>query len=209
MTNLAISFRRTLQVTGDKPGDLSDIIVRVGFPEPDPVPGGDFRALVAIEGFDQPYSRHFYGVDELQAFLAGCSIVPQILPTLAPAGSRFTWLGSADLGFPAMSAEPSYECTFSPADGRPPRNLSVKVHHPERVDDGWTVLVQLLDHSTWKAIERHEKAETWAKALERGAAAVPAFLAAYVDEHNGGVLEDASGPSCSIGPRSDPAPAVP
>lgn len=52
---------------------------------------------------EQGYSRHFHGVDELQAFLAACWIVPQILPALAPAGAKLRWLGDDDLGFGASS----------------------------------------------------------------------------------------------------------
>nr|WP_104986633.1 trypsin-like serine protease [Sorangium cellulosum] len=36
-----------------------DVVVRVWLPERDPAPGGDFRALVEIDGFDEPYSRYF------------------------------------------------------------------------------------------------------------------------------------------------------
>jgi hypothetical protein len=71
----------------------------------------------------------------------------------------------------------------------------VKVHHPERVDGGWRVLVALIDGETYDRTERIEKAETWPKALERAAAAVPELLAAYVDAHGGGALEDPPGPS--------------
>jgi hypothetical protein len=92
-------FTRTLQMTVTGTSEVRDIVVRIGLPEPDPAPGGDFRVLVAIDGFDQPYSRHFHGVDELQALLAGCWIVQQILPALAPSGARLTWLGEEDLGF--------------------------------------------------------------------------------------------------------------
>lgn len=97
---------RTIQMTLAGSSDVHDIVVRIGLPERDPAPGGDFRVLVEIEGFDQPYSRHFHGVDELQAFLAGCWIVPQVLTALAPAGARLTWLGDDDLGFGTPSATP-------------------------------------------------------------------------------------------------------
>ena len=99
-------FMRTLQMTVAGSSDVRDIVIRIGLPEPDPVPGGDFRVLVEIDGFDQPYSRHFHGVDELQAFLEGCRIVPQILPALAPAGAALTWFGGEDLGFGASAATP-------------------------------------------------------------------------------------------------------
>lgn len=95
---------RALQMTMAGSNDVRDIVVRIGLPERDPVPGGDFRVLLEIDGFDEPYSRHFHGVDELQAFLAACWIVPQILAVLAPAGTRLQWLGGDDLGFGSSSA---------------------------------------------------------------------------------------------------------
>lgn len=97
---------RTLGMTLPGSNDVHDIVVRIGLPEPDPLPGGDFRALVEISGFDEPYSRHSYGVDELQAFLAACWIVPPILATLAPTGAKLRWLGDDDLGFGTSSATP-------------------------------------------------------------------------------------------------------
>jgi hypothetical protein len=86
--------------------DVRDIIVRIGLPERDPIPGGDFRVLVEIDGFDEPYARYFHGVDELQALLAGCWIVPQMVAVLAPAGAKLTWLGDDDLGFGTFSTTP-------------------------------------------------------------------------------------------------------
>lgn len=106
MNSTQRSFTRTLQMTAAGSTEVRDIIVRIGLPEADPLPGGDVRVLVEIDGFDQPYSRHFHGIDDLQAFLAGCWIVPDILPVLAPAGAKFTWLGGDDLGFGAASSTP-------------------------------------------------------------------------------------------------------
>ncbi|WP_433926804.1 DUF6968 family protein [Sorangium cellulosum] len=100
------ALTRTLQMTLAGSSDVHDVVVRVWLPERDPAPGGDFRALVEIDGFDVPYSRYFCGVDELQAFLAGCWTVPQILTMLAPAGASLTWLGEGDLGFGTSSAIP-------------------------------------------------------------------------------------------------------
>lgn len=99
-------LKRTLQMTVPGSHDTRDIVVRIGLPEPDPVPGGDFRVLVEIDGFDEPYSRYFHGVDELQALLAGCWTVPHVLAALAPVGARLRWLGEDDLGFGAPSASP-------------------------------------------------------------------------------------------------------
>jgi hypothetical protein len=99
-------LKRTLQMSLAGSNDIRDIVVRIGLPERDPLPGGDFRVLVEIEGFDKLYARHFHGVDELQALLAGCELVPQILAALAPAGARLTWLGGDDLGFGPSASTP-------------------------------------------------------------------------------------------------------
>jgi hypothetical protein len=71
------SFARTLQMTSLGSGEVRDLIVRIGLPERDPAPGGDYRVLVEIDGLDPSYSRYFHGVDEIQAMLAGCWIVPR------------------------------------------------------------------------------------------------------------------------------------
>ena len=99
-------FIRTLQMTTAGSNDVRDILVRIGLPEPDPLPGGDFRVLVEIDGFARPYSRHFHGVDQIQAFLAACWIVPDTLSMLAPPGAGFTWFDGDDLGFGASSSTP-------------------------------------------------------------------------------------------------------
>ncbi len=104
MNDTPRSFTRRLQMTAAGSSEVRDILVRIGLAEPDPLPGGDFRVLVEIDGLDQPYSRHFHGVDELQAFLAGCWIVPDVLGVLAPPGAKFTWFGEDDLGFGTSSA---------------------------------------------------------------------------------------------------------
>ncbi len=93
------SFMRTLQMTVARTSDVRDIVVRIGLPGRDPAPGGDFRVLVEIDGFDEPYASHIHGVDELHAFLSGCWLVTEILPALIPNGARVSWLGDENLGF--------------------------------------------------------------------------------------------------------------
>lgn len=90
---------RTLQMAPAGAGPSRDIVVSIGLPEPDPVEGGDFRVSVEIDGLDRAYSKYVHGVDELQAFLEACWLVPQVLSALAPAGAKLTWLGDDDLGF--------------------------------------------------------------------------------------------------------------
>src|SRR5262245_49240196 len=81
-------FTRALQLIPAGASPAREILVRIGLPERDPNAGGDFQVLVEIEGFDQPYSRHFHGVDEIHAFLEGCRIVPSILTALASSQQR-------------------------------------------------------------------------------------------------------------------------
>ena len=111
-------FTRTLEYMLPGAEESRSITVSVSAPEPDPLPGGDFRVLVEITGFAKPYKRHYFGVDEIQAILLGLRIVPVLVQSMAEPGSRITWLGSEDLGFwnspyedeatlPAAEPEPS------------------------------------------------------------------------------------------------------
>jgi hypothetical protein len=90
---------RTLEYTLPGSEEPRSITVTVSAPEPDPLPGGDFRVLVQITGVAKPYRRHHFGVDPIQALLLGLRIVPELIQSLAEPGSRVTWLGSEDLGF--------------------------------------------------------------------------------------------------------------
>ncbi len=92
-------FTRKLQCTLADQTTVLDVVVSIGLPEPDPLPGGDFRVLVEVTGLDEPYARYFHGVDGLQAFLESCWLVPEILPSLIPRGARLTWFGDKGLGF--------------------------------------------------------------------------------------------------------------
>lgn len=99
-------FVRRLELKSADPVDSREVVVRIGLPERDPLPGGDFRVLVEVSGLEEPYSSFVHGVDELHAFLSGCWMVTEILPALAPKGSQVTWLGQDDLGFGAARKGP-------------------------------------------------------------------------------------------------------
>jgi len=90
---------RTLEYTLPGAEEPTSVTVAVGVPEPDPLPGGDFRVLIEITGFAKPYKRHHFGVDPIQALLLGLRIVPDLIQSLAEPSSRVTWLGNEDLGF--------------------------------------------------------------------------------------------------------------
>lgn len=90
---------RTLEYTPPGAAAPSRIEVTIGAPEPDPLPGGDCRVHVEIAGFAEPYARHFFGVDPIQALLLALGTVPDVIASLAGPGARVTWLGAEDLGF--------------------------------------------------------------------------------------------------------------
>lgn len=92
-------FTRKLALTLAGSAEPHEVVVHIGLPERDPIPGGDFQVLVEITGLDEPYTSRIHGVDELHAFLSGCWLVAEILPALVPTGARLTWLGDEDLGF--------------------------------------------------------------------------------------------------------------
>ncbi len=94
-----LKFTRHIQLTFDGSPEVREVIVHIGLPERDPLPGGDFRVFVEIIGLDEPYTSHIHGVDELHALLSGCWQVTEILPALIPNGARLTWLGDESLGF--------------------------------------------------------------------------------------------------------------
>jgi hypothetical protein len=99
MTDKAPLLTRKLAYSPQGTEILRDVTVSIGAPEPDPNPGGDFRVLLEIAGFDDPYAKHFCGVDEIQAMMMALWIVPDVVRSLAGRGARVTWLGSEDLGF--------------------------------------------------------------------------------------------------------------
>lgn len=101
----ASPFRRTIRCAPLDQAQAHDIVVTIGLPEADPLPGGDYRILLEIAGLKEPYSHHVHGVDPLQAFLECCWLVSEILPSLAPKGACLTWLGNEDLGFWKRAAE--------------------------------------------------------------------------------------------------------
>lgn len=90
-------FVRTIQCAHPAHATPWDVVVTIHLPEPDPLPGGDYRVLLQIAGLGEPYSHHVHGADPLHAFLECCWLVSEILPSLAPEGSRLTWQGSENL----------------------------------------------------------------------------------------------------------------
>jgi hypothetical protein len=80
-------------------GEVRPVLVRFGRPEPDPLPGGDWRCAFQVTGIGDDGVEHAFGVDAVQALqLAFVAVGAR----LYAAGARLgiTWLGMSDLGFP-------------------------------------------------------------------------------------------------------------
>jgi hypothetical protein len=89
-----------------------------------------------------------------------------------------------------MFSEPSHAWQLTPTEGGEPRKLRMRLGLPERRDERWAVLLTLTDCKTWGTVERRVETATWPDAMERAAAAVPAFLREYADQLGGGTLEE-------------------
>ena len=93
-----MTLTRELEYTPPESDTPRTVRVSVGVPEPDPLPGGDFRVRVEIVGFDDAYAKYTFGVDAIQALILALGTVPDVVHALA-GGGRVTWLGYDDLGF--------------------------------------------------------------------------------------------------------------
>lgn len=180
------------EATGARP-----IRVHIGMPEPHPDHG--WQCTITIAGFEQPYSRPLYESDAVGAMSTALAIAPFLLRTFVAHGGRLTYQGSEELGFPVLLSQPEYCCRLRPANGSEPREISVRIGHPER-RDGWSVLMVSTEDATWDRIEKRIHGNTWSQALERAAATVPSLLQEHVDRAGGGVLEEVDGeaPACRI-----------
>ena len=93
------------------------VAVRIGRPVPDPEPRGDWLCPIQFVGFRRAGLsgvQPILGVDALQALVLALGHIQLELSALqddlhTSGRARLTWLGSADLGFPAI---------FPPREGR-------------------------------------------------------------------------------------------
>jgi hypothetical protein len=81
-------------------GSVRPIIVRFGRPEPDPLPGGDWRCPFQIAGTRNGGVQFAFGVDAVQALQLAFVAVGVLLFAADGPRQRITWLDTADLGFP-------------------------------------------------------------------------------------------------------------
>lgn len=167
--------------------------------------GTDWSCRLRIAGFDEPYSMRFHQVDPIGAMLAAMAVAPAVLRSLMQHGGRLTWLGLEDLGFPLLSA-PTQDWQLNPSDGGPPRRLSIRIGHPERIGEQWSALVTAIDYGRgdesddYTTLERRAQGPTMARALELAAGLAPSLLQELVDKAGGGALVAADdAPACGLG----------
>ncbi len=188
------------------PGSTEATPIRVSFGTPETHPEYDWTCRITIEGFPHKphYTRLMYGTDAVSAMAAALSVMPYLLRASYPRGGRLTWRDQEELGFPYMLSEPRQDWEFTPANGGEPRKLTVRVGHPEWVEETWTALVSCVDFANWKAEEKRVEGNTWPLTLERAAATATALLNEYVQGAGGGTLKEIKPDAAREADTSDP-----
>jgi hypothetical protein len=104
-----IAERLIVAVSGD--GSRTDVVLRVGKPAPDPLPGGDWGCPWQIAGLGDEAVDVTFGVDSLQALLLAVYAVRVTLAERADrAAVRLDWFGVPGLGLqvdPELSPPPA------------------------------------------------------------------------------------------------------
>jgi hypothetical protein len=109
----AVAERRVEAVAED--GSRTSVVVRIGRPMPDTLPGGDWYCPRQIVGLGEESVAASFGVDSLQALLLAVYALRLDLAERAEAASvRLDWLGQPDLG---LRVDPNPHL-LSPPGGR-------------------------------------------------------------------------------------------
>ncbi len=89
---------RRLEWAGGAPA--GEVVVRVGRPVRDPLPGGDWLCPIQIAGMYGDAVRVAYGVDAVQALILAFQMLDADLRAgQRAAGRALLWLEQTDLGF--------------------------------------------------------------------------------------------------------------
>jgi hypothetical protein len=92
-----VAERQVEAVAAD--GTRAPVVLRLGKPRPDPLPGGDWLCPGQILGLGDETVRASFGIDSLQAFLLSVYGMRLTLRERAAAASvTLDWLGQPDLG---------------------------------------------------------------------------------------------------------------
>lgn len=98
----AVFAERELEARGKNAIESRPVLARIGQPEPDPEPGGDWRCPLQIVGIGDEEIFYANGVDSVQALQLGFLIMGIRLEDLCADGLELSWLGDSDLGFPLV-----------------------------------------------------------------------------------------------------------
>ena len=79
------------------------------------------------------------------------------------------------------------DVTFTPADGTPPRTITIRIGTPVRGERSWTARVEVVAGDDSHAWTCH--GEDWAQVLELSTYNIPAYLHGIVDRAGGGTLD--------------------
>jgi hypothetical protein len=169
------------------PGLAESVPVRVCIGAPESTPEGNYQSTLSIEGLEFPYDEPFKEVDPLGAVLEAATMARFLLIMLTKGRGRLTWRGSHDLGFPLLTP-PKHSWYFSPANGDGWQTIAITIAPPQKIGDRWASLVTFEGPRGRE--ERWIQGETWAQALERGAAAVPAILQEFAEKAGDGEITD-------------------
>jgi hypothetical protein len=91
--------------------------------------------------------------------------------------------------------------TFTPANGEPPRVITLRIGTPVRGERSWTTRVEILGFDESHAWTPH--GEDWAQVLELAAMVLPTALQMMVRGAGGGTLDP---PFYEREPRNTPVP---
>ncbi len=107
-----VAERQVEAVTED--GARTPVVLRIGKPRQDPLPGGDWLCARQIVGLGDETVEASFGVDSLQAFLLGVYGLRLRLHERAEAAAvTLDWLGQSDMG---LKVDPEVHKLMGEAD---------------------------------------------------------------------------------------------
>jgi hypothetical protein len=95
-----VAERELERLRSESGGEAASVVVRIGKPEPDPKPDGDWRCPFQITGLGDDAILFAHGVDAVQALELCFQYIGIRLEDAQARGIPLRWLGDEDLGFP-------------------------------------------------------------------------------------------------------------
>ena len=81
---------RTMEIYNNQ-GQVEQLNIYIGKPEPDPLPGGDFRCPVQFIGYGDEKVRYAYGIDSMQALTLAFKLIDARLQNYRNNGFILKW----------------------------------------------------------------------------------------------------------------------